>query len=131
MPHLKLRPRDKIALQVFAGFVCSTPFYVWFDYFRGDRGRAMAAVAAGTAFFSAVGLFWALRKSVLFWGAVAGAGLLQVAIVLGIPWPSGAHGKGLMVLALPDMLLVNGLFRLVEKRTMRSASAETSAGRKV
>ncbi len=83
----------------------------------------MAAVAAGTAFFSAVGLFWALRKSVLFWGAVAVAGVLQVAIVLGIPWPSGAHGKGLMVLALPDMLLVNGLFRLVEKRTMQSASA--------
>ena len=62
---------------------------------------------------------WDLRRRVWFWIVIAAAFLLQVPLVLWIPWGNrGLTGISLLPLGLLDYGLVYGCLRLIEMATV-------------
>ncbi len=63
--------------------------------------------------------FWDLSRSVWFWLASFSTVAIHALIVLLIPWPDSKHARGLLALGIPDLFLVYGYFKLMEKLTTR------------
>ena len=112
---------------VFA-FACSSPLLLFF-YHRGEPGKGMVASAFAMVTLIVAGLFWDLRKSVWFWVSAIGTVAIHVPIVIFIPWPDSNHARGLLAIGLPDLFLVYGCFKMVEKTTTKRTRPENEAVR--
>ena len=100
---------------VYKVMLCTLPLPAFLLYL----GFPKQAVGAWTCFgilLVAVKVYWQLRRSVLFWVAVLVSGLLQLPLILYVPWMDKYSSRAsLLPLALADFALICGLMWLVEK----------------
>jgi peptidoglycan/LPS O-acetylase OafA/YrhL len=88
---------------------------LFFTYIgRDDMGRSVA-ISLGMIML-AVRIRWDLRRRFWFWGIVVLVLLLHVPLFFLVQWPKGwFYHKGMLPVALVDLVIILGAVRLVEK----------------
>ena len=96
--------------------------------FLGDPGKGRAAAICAGLILMCAKMFWSLRRHSLFWVALAIATCYHVPLILLISWGNRDYpGIVLLPFALPDLAIVYGLFKLVDKLTTKGTEqAETN-----
>lgn len=95
--------------------LCASPLFFAFLYF-GDPGRGRAAMGGAALIILCARMFWDLRTDIWFWLAVMIAAVCNAALVMVIPWNNTDYpGIVTLPVALPDFVLVYGVFKLGER----------------
>jgi hypothetical protein len=96
-------------------------FFIWVG--KEDIGRS-AAICLG-ALLLAVRIRWDLRKCAWFWAILVFLLLLHLPLFFLIRWPTGFfYHKGMLPLALIDLVAFLGAVHLVEKFIVKSSSPD-------
>jgi hypothetical protein len=115
------KPRELTGKFIYLAMLCSSPVLLIFIYLgRTDQGFGASASAA--VVLLAMRSSWNLRKHVWFWVAIALVVLIQVPIVLLIPWGGkGINGRGVFPIALLNGGISYGLLKLADIAIRRRA----------
>lgn len=110
--HEKLR--ELTNKDYYLSLLCALLVFILFSYLgRTDQGYGMAACTA--VVFMAIRNSWNLRKHLWFWIAIALVVLIQVPIVVLIPWGGkGITGRGVFPVAIADGALAYGFLKIAE-----------------
>jgi hypothetical protein len=121
----KEAPRKLTAKSAYIALLYAVPVFVVFCFLGRWETGIGAWICSGLVFL-VIRTRWDLRKHVWFWMAVAFGFLLQVPIVLLIPWNNrNLTGISLLPVAVLDYGLVYGCVKLVEKMMSRDGTASS------
>ena len=98
------------------GICCGLPLYLIFSA-SGNAGRGTAAICFGGAIIIATRLGWDLKKRAWFWLVVGLMVLVQIAMVLLIPWPNNDYALPIVLpVGFLDVLAISYVIELVAKK---------------
>ncbi len=127
MPEIndKEKPRELNGKLLYLALLCSSPILFLFVYLgRTDQG--FGAWACFTVVLLSIISRWDLRKHLWFWIAIALVVLIQIPIVVLIPWGGkGITGRGVFPVAIVDGALAYGSLKLAELAIKRNGRAST------
>lgn len=113
------QPREFTAKEAYISGLCSLPLMLTFSYF-GKWETGFGAGICGAIVILVARIRWDLRQHVWFWIAILAGALLQVPIILVVPWEDrGLTGIAFLPLGLLDYAVVYGLVKLTEKITRK------------
>ena len=95
-------------------FALTSPLFLGFA-FAGDPGRGLVASVSAVSLTLVVRYLWDLSSRPWFWVTLAAVVAAHVYLVLLIPWPNMRWGPGLTPIVLVQILVVRGVFWLVER----------------
>lgn len=100
------------------------PVMLFFTYIgKDDVGRSVA-ICLGVLML-AVRIRWDLRKRLWFWGILVLVLLLHVPLFFLVQWPKGFfYHKGMLPVALVDLLVFLGAVNLVEKFIFKNTTSD-------
>jgi hypothetical protein len=95
---------------------CGLPLYLIFSA-SGNAGRGTAAICFGGAIIIATRLRWDLRNRAWFWVVVVLMVLVQLAMILLIPWPNKNYTLPIVLpVGILDILAISYVIKLVAKK---------------
>ena len=95
--------------------ICTAPIFIVFAY-CGDPDRGFTAWLSSLVILVAIRMFWGLKKRAWFWITITIIALLHAILVFCVPWPfKQVSYVALLPVALPDLAIVYGIIRLVER----------------
>lgn len=115
----KESPRDVTAKWAYIALLCSSPILFLFAYL-GNFYEGVGATGCSVLILIVIRTRWDLRKHSWFWITIVFAVLLQVPIILLVPWKNrNLTGISILPIVLLDYGIVWGCIKLVEKVTRR------------
>lgn len=112
--NVKDQPRELTNKDYYWAILCSLPIFCFFAFMgRTDQGLGVAACFG--VVFLAIRNRWNLRRHVWFWIAIACIVLIQVPIVVLIPWSGkGLTGRAIYPVAIVDGAIAYGCLKIAE-----------------
>jgi hypothetical protein len=117
-------PRDMTAKWAYVALLCSSPMLFVFTYL-GNFYEGIGATGCSVLILMVIRTRWDLRKHAWFWITIFFAVLLQVPIVLLIPWKNKTlTGISVLPIVLLDYGIVWGCVKLAEKVMQRARAPD-------
>jgi hypothetical protein len=112
------KPRELTSKSAYLAMLIALPVFILFCI-MGKWEAGIGAWICTALVVLIVRQRWDLRRHWWFWGIIAFALLLQVPVVILIPWKNrGLTGIGLLPVGLLDYGLVYGCIKITEKLTL-------------